>query len=365
MPLTLDCNKLSTSMKKQRTLSSFFATSHIGATSRENKNEIVGNDKNQSRFQLCVICNKNIPRHVLIRHASKCNGESNSIAPMKIPYHSQTTVESRKSVIEQEVDNAGRFSKCPVCDKSIPYYNLNRHAQFCNGVASVNTKELDQSSCSMGVTDEDGNALQELIPSSEPLPGLFLFENFITEDEEERITRFLDSSPLSSDHNKSSWKFATFNGRHFGQRWGVHCNLRDRQVYAETPLPSCVDDLTPKLSKLRCMKGCIPNEANAIDYRRKAGHWLKSHVDDRQLSREAIANLSLAGDCFMTFRYEKKKKKLGSIPDEHKVLLKRRTLSVLTGMARYDYSHGISNQDLMSDRRISLTMRQSPLTTNK
>jgi alkylated DNA repair dioxygenase AlkB len=61
----------------------------------------------------------------------------------------------------------------------------------------------------------------------------------------------------------------------------------------------------------------------------------------------------------MTFRNER-------IPGEEKrVLLRRRTLQVLTGKARYDYSHGICNEDLLSDRRVSITMRESPLTKNK
>ena len=45
-----------------------------------------------------------------------------------------------------------------------------------------------------------------------------------------------------------------------------------------------------------------------------------------------------------------------------KVLLKRRCLQVLTGKARYDFSHGIEKSDILSERRVSVTMRESPLT---
>ena len=111
-----------------------------------------------------------------------------------------------------------------------------------------------------------------------------------------------------------------------------------------------------KLKRIGRMAGCVPNEANAIDYHRKQGHWLQNHVDDRQLSKEPIANLSVAGDCYMTFRNERVR------GESKRVLLPRRTLQVLTGKARYDYSHGICNKDLLSDRRVSITMRESPLT---
>ena len=33
----------------------------------------------------------------------------------------------------------------------------------------------------------------------------------------------------------------------------------------------------------------------------------------------------------------------------------------MTGRARYDFSHGISTSDIVSDRRVSVTMRESPL----
>jgi hypothetical protein len=48
--------------------------------------------------------------------------------------------------------------------------------------------------------------------------------------------------------------------------------------------------------------------------------------------------------------------------EEVKVLLKPRTLQVLTGEARYDYTHGISHGDLLDEERISVTMRMSPVT---
>lgn len=195
--------------------------------------------------------------------------------------------------------------------------------------------------------------------SSEPLPGLHLFHDFITEEEEEQILAELDGT--SHHEGFLPWKFARFNGPHKGKRWGVHCNLRDRRVgAAENPLPPfVVTILLPKLQRVPQMIGCSPNEANAIDYSHKAGDYLTGHVDDRQLSKEPIANLSLAGDCYMTFANQKAK---GRSEEPSRILLPRRTLQVITGKARYEYSHGIRNQDLLSERRVSVTLRESPPT---
>jgi alkylated DNA repair protein alkB family protein 4 len=208
------------------------------------------------------------------------------------------------------------------------------------------------------------------LPSyTEPIPGLFVFEDFITAEEESSLIKFLDCDDIVK------WKESTFNGKSFGKRWGVHCNLRDRKVgEPENLLPTVIQNLIqtkilPALQKCssgqqhqskslsRLLHDYNPNEANAIDYIRRKGHWLKSHVDDRQLSKEPIVNLSLVGDCVMTFKNEK----LASPPV--KLKLRRRTLQVLTGKARYDYSHGIQHTDLLSDRRVSITIRESPVTT--
>lgn len=45
--------------------------------------------------------------------------------------------------------------------------------------------------------------------------------------------------------------------------------------------------------------------------------------------------------------------------DIYRVHLPRRTLQILTGRVRYDYRHGIHNSDLSSERRISITLRET------
>ena len=234
------------------------------------------------------------------------------------------------------------FSTCPICQISFPRHRLESHASNCDG-------EKAKSPASLSKTKD-----KKIPCSEEPLPGLFIYENFITLEEEEMIINYLDCLDVVK------WKASRFNGKKLGKRWGVHCNLRDRRVDApEWSLPDVITRiLFPKLKMLGF--SFSPNEANSIDYRRSQGHWLQAHVDDRQLSKEPIANLSLAGDCYMTFRNQSKHRNLAV--SEKKILLKRRCLQVLTGNARYDFSHGIDHKDLLSERRISVTMRESPLT---
>ena len=202
---------------------------------------------------------------------------------------------------------------------------------------------------------------------TQPVSGLFIFENFLTEEEEDELV-----SNMMSETDPP-FKVGQFNGIHYGKRWGVHCNLRDRKVgAAENPLPQYMTSLIyPKIKALGHPKlsTFTMNEANAIEYRRDQGHNLDHHVDDRILSKEPICNLSLNGSCRMTYTrvQERVVKGLkgggGVIGEKVKVLLKPRMLQILTGEARYNFSHGIENEDLLSPSRISLTMRESPQTT--
>jgi hypothetical protein len=172
--------------------------------------------------------------------------------------------------------------------------------------------------------------------------------------------------------SKPDWKAGFFNGCSINKRWGVHCNLRDRRVDGEShPLPPLlVDMLSPKIKQLNvpCLKDWGMNEANAIIYRPRDGHWLKHHCDDRFLSKEGICNLSLVGPCKMTYTRIKPSttKGLATLTSNDielvKVQLNPGTLQVLTGQARYDFTHGITKDDLQGEERISVTMRQSPLT---
>lgn len=324
-----------------------------------------------SRFGVCPICHKNFPLHTLNNHTELCISD----------------ITNTSGKIEENKTLPSVTSKMNTCHDEHEFPNK-KAKQIIDSINWWEPSKQAQRACSQSIISH----------SSEPIPGLYIYENFITAEEEEHILASLDNvheniNPRKQDLSNTQpiynpWKNHNFNGPHFGKRWGVHCNLRDRRVSApEHLLPSFLTEtILPRLRLLdifvnnyksgsrfqtaRCSE-FHPNEANAIDYRKSMGHYLTSHVDDRRLSKEPIANLSLAGDCYMTFRNEKKgqggkgfalqSSSQVTEPDEQRVLLQGRTLQVLIGKARYNYSHGIRNQDLLSERRVSITIRESPL----
>ena len=330
-------------IRRQEQLTSFFL-----ADKPKKRGKPSSLKKDGSRFSTCPLCEKSLPLHLIESHAAICSLSDGRVEDTLEPSKPSISLVSSPTVI------AGTSHQT---DPALAPCKIKCKAQWDKILKNSNNSDrFSENSAVM----KDENC-------SEPLPGLYIFEEFISEEEENKMLHYLDGGNLRKKKNQDSdyfspWKRAIFNGKHMGKRWGVHCSLRDRRGYHEKDqLPACIAGIIERVCRLKCFKGCIPNEANAIDYYRQAGDYLKSHVDDRQLSKEPIANLSLAGDCRMLFRLEKDKMK-HILPAERKILLKRRTLQILTGRARYDYSHGIENKDLLSERRVSITMRESPLT---
>jgi alkylated DNA repair dioxygenase AlkB len=156
------------------------------------------------------------------------------------------------------------------------------------------------------------------------------------------------------------WKSESHTGSHREKRYGMDHDLWSKEIRPpKYPVPNFIKDIVgPKLKRIDCFPNdCFPNDVNSIDYRRQAGDSLTAHVDDRKKHKEPIANLSLAGSCYMTYRNVASHR--NTAVNEQKVLLKPRCLQILTGKARYEYSHGIQNNDLLSDRRVSVTMRET------
>eukprot|EP00877_Chromochloris_zofingiensis_P008862 jgi/Chrzof1/4229/Cz14g04030.t1 len=190
------------------------------------------------------------------------------------------------------------------------------------------------------------------------LMGQWTFHEFVTVEEEKALLRMLDTGP-------PDWVDSNFNGLHRGKAWGVKMSLSKRTVHpggvAVPPLLQC---LIPRMQQLPPLRTFNPNEANAIDYWRGI-HHLKPHMDDRKLSTEVIVNLSLSGRAVMTFTKQPiAGNKAGNAGGQHqiRVLLPARSLQVLTKDARYRYTHGIAMDDVLDERRVSVTFRQSPLT---
>lgn len=210
------------------------------------------------------------------------------------------------------------------------------------------------------------------------LPGLIVIPNFITEGEEENIIRFMDSDRLMD------WKFSSFNGDCFSKYFGVKTQfglpneirlVRSNEIKnGEHDLPI---ELAPYVTRLQHfvalhpqhfsneVREFKPNECNMNSYYAAEGHYLRPHFDDRTLSGPILMNLSLCGAARMTYAKPMNASlstnaiATGTFTHFVTVPLPRRCLQLVTGTARWAYTHEIRREDVLSPRRMSITWRQS------
>jgi alkylated DNA repair protein alkB family protein 4 len=204
------------------------------------------------------------------------------------------------------------------------------------------------------------------------LRGHLVLLDFLSAEEEASLLRAVEAS------DAPPWRPSRFNGKSRGKAWGADMSLAHRAVYpARVPFPAW---LAPLVARLRAAHPLLrrfePNHVNAIEYVRARGDHLSAHVDDRQLSGDIIVNLSLAGECTMTYAPEARGG--GAVrgceaarrrdapappgPGVVRVPLPRRAAQVQSGAARFEFTHAICAADLHAPRRVSLTMRESPVT---
>lgn len=294
-----------------------------------------------------------------------------------------------------------QFVTCPACGKAVPDSAINVHldSQDCLARAVRGVKEKDAAASPSAEQDTarrvrppaDGHdtqlsppmaqagataapaspgapdALAQLMRSSAlrsdlgaavkhpELPGHYLVHDFVSEAEQRDILAALDASKAPA------WHEHDFNGPAFRQAWGVQPDLKARVIRpARYPMPDflrvCLDRFAEVLPSV--LGRFKPSEANALDYHRWRGHRLDAHFDDRHLNGDVLATLSLAGTAVMTYCKAHDRQRVPG-QESVRVELPPRTLAVQTGLVRYGYTHAIANADLLSDRRVSITFRET------
>lgn len=152
--------------------------------------------------------------------------------------------------------------------------------------------------------------------------GLKLIENCITEEEEETLLNTIDwSTEESSDlkHRKV---------KHFGYEFQYGSNKIDPDKCI-TPIPDDYHFLQVLFKKYHS----VPYEYDQLTINRYlSGQGIPPHVDTHSAFEDSILSLSLSSACIMDFKKDDEKVA---------VLLPPRSLLIMSGEARYAWSHGI------------------------
>lgn len=184
------------------------------------------------------------------------------------------------------------------------------------------------------------------IPSLPNIEGLSYLPGYVTGDEESRLLESVDSEPWLDDLQRRV--------QHYGYRY----DYKARSVTADMklgPIPTWLD----RLGKRMASDGYFeqrPDQVIVNEY--EPGQGIAPHADCRPCFGPTVTTLSLASACEMEFRRPHSER-------AESVLLEPRSLLVLSGPARYEWTHSIAKRktdrtptgQIRRSRRVSLTFR--------
>ncbi|XP_024525489.1 alkylated DNA repair protein alkB homolog 8 isoform X2 [Selaginella moellendorffii] len=259
---------------------------------------------------------------------------------------------SRASPQQQRLVNTGAssFVECPACQLKVATTLINVHLDLdCKPARNASQKQTpltgreeticldEQASCSSVFVALSSSRVQ---PKPSVMNGYQLVENFISCEESLEALQF---------HWLKQWQVLRPCD---GSRQKINAFVHRKILAPKFEMPHVLEPIMERMRSIPLLAEFFPNEMNSLEYIRESGHFLRPHVDDRQLSGTLIVNLSMCGECYMTFKRER------GAYECHKIRLKQRSLQILTGDSRYNFTHEIENRDLLSPRRVSITFRE-------
>lgn len=176
--------------------------------------------------------------------------------------------------------------------------------------------------------------------------GLIYLENYVSEDEADRLVQEIDVGPWRTDLKRRV--------QHYGYRYDYKARKAHREDYLG-PLPSSFQKLAERLTAEGHFQS-VPDQVIVNEY--QPGQGISAHIDCQPCFGETIASLSLLSACVMRFALQ--------IPSQQIELhLQPASLLVLKGDARHMWTHAIPSrktdvfegQKYTRSRRISLTFR--------
>ncbi|KAJ7997006.1 hypothetical protein DPEC_G00224430 [Dallia pectoralis] len=181
-----------------------------------------------------------------------------------------------------------------------------------------------------------------------PFSGIYLWNNFITEEEEKDLITNMDLN---------SWKDSQSGRRK--QDFGPKVNFKKRKVRLGDfcGLPAISRNLVCRMSQEPVLAGFQPVEQCNLEYHPHRGSSIDPHLDDTWLWGERLVTINLLSDTTLTMSLEQGLTELGQGEVRVSVHLPRRSLVVVYGEARHRWKHSIHRHDI-HERRVCSTYRE-------
>ncbi|CAK4628838.1 unnamed protein product [Aphanomyces euteiches] len=202
-----------------------------------------------------------------------------------------------------------------------------------------------EEACSFSRVPNYDSARREIDPATF-VPGLLVYKDFITEEQETILLDELD---------KSEWK-NDVRARQV-QHFGYVFNYKTQKCDPSTPLDEMPAFCRSLIDRMPPTFDGIPDQITANEY--LPGQGISAHIDTHSAFTASIGTLSLGHASVMEFRH----------PDDGRCesfLMEPRSLYIMTGASRYQWTHCvqprmfdvIDNEKVMRQRRVSITFRK-------
>lgn len=176
--------------------------------------------------------------------------------------------------------------------------------------------------------------------------GLTYLENYISDDETDRLVQEIDASPWRTDLKRRV--------QHYGYRYDYKARQARRDDYLG-PLPELFQQLAERLTSEGHFQ-TVPDQVIVNEY--QPGQGISAHIDCQPCFGETTASLSLLSACVMRFAFQ-------TLSQQMELHLQSASLLVLGGDARHFWTHAIparkrdilERQKHFRSRRLSLTFR--------
>ncbi|WP_300491901.1 alpha-ketoglutarate-dependent dioxygenase AlkB [Flavobacterium sp.] len=175
--------------------------------------------------------------------------------------------------------------------------------------------------------------------------GLLLKNDFLTVSEENLLLDHIDSSPWDTSLKRRV--------QHYGYRYNYKSKVIDNSLFEK--LPDWLENLKKKIQKYFDLDYSF-NQVIINEY--EPGQGIASHIDSTASFDDIILSVSLHSACVMEFTKDDTK-----VP----LLLKPRSILLLSGESRYEWKHGIkavkkdhgiNDEIILRQRRVSITFRK-------
>ncbi|XP_053473956.1 alpha-ketoglutarate-dependent dioxygenase alkB homolog 4 [Ictalurus furcatus] len=181
-----------------------------------------------------------------------------------------------------------------------------------------------------------------------PFPGVFLWENFVSEEEERELVAQMD---------QNIWRESQSGRRK--QDFGPKVNFKKRRVRLGgfSGLPAISQKLVDRMTKEPLLADFHPVEQCNLEYSPKRGSAIDPHLDDSWLWGERLVTLNLLSDTMITLSLDQGWGDMDRGEVRVAVNMPRRSLFVLYGEARHRWKHAIRREHVLG-RRVCSTFRE-------